>query len=180
MIKVYYLSRITRSTRLRINLRSMKIRTHQIVKKSEIAKKASAHSTDDEHFSEERYCIFRRSTATYWFSYLKMTRWFEGGALSITGHRILCFPFSKERDGAYFCPTYKIEGGALSSIYGLDNIWRFYYICGQFVFHLRALIHLWSICITFEDINTFVVNFYHIWGVYYICGQLLRFAFNRR
>ena len=63
MIKVYYLSRITRSARLRIKLRSMKIRTHQIVKKSEIAKKAGAHSTDDKHFSEERYCIFRRSTA---------------------------------------------------------------------------------------------------------------------
>ena len=63
MIKLYYLSRITRSARLRIKLRSMKIRTHQIVKKSEIAKKASAYSTDDKHFSEERYCIFRRSTA---------------------------------------------------------------------------------------------------------------------
>ena len=55
--------------------------------------------------------------------------------------------FSKERRGAYFCPTY-IEGGVLSSIYGLDSICRFYYICRQFVLHLSALLHLWSI-ITF-------------------------------
>ena len=46
-----------------------------------------------------------------------------------------CFRFSKERRGAYFCPT-SIEGGALSSIYGLDSIWLFYYICDQFVLHL--------------------------------------------
>ena len=64
--------------------------------------------------------------------------------------------FLKERQGAYFCPTY-IEGGVLSRIYGLDSICRFYYICGQFVLHLSALLHLWSIFITF------VVN-------YYICG----------
>ena len=61
-----------------------------------------------------------------------MTRYFEGGALSITCNRILCFPFSKERDGAYFCPTYKIEGGALSSIYDFDGFITFvvnlYYI----------------------------------------------------
>ena len=31
---------------------------------------------------------------------------------------------------AYFCPTY-IEGGVLSSIYGIDSICRFYYIFGQ-------------------------------------------------
>ena len=146
MIKVYYLTRITRSTRLRIKLRSMKILTHQIVKKSEIAKKASARSPGRETFQWRTVLYFpKEHRGAYWFSYLKMPRWFEGGALSITCNRILCFPFSKERDGAYFCLTYKIESGALSSIYGLDNIWRFYYICGQFVLHLRALIHLWSI-----------------------------------
>ena len=55
--------------------------------------------------------------------------------------------FSKERQGAYFCPTY-IEGRVLSKIHGLDTLCRFYYICGQFVLHLSALLHLWSI-ITF-------------------------------
>ena len=71
----------------------------------------------------------------------------RGDALSIKCDRILCF--SKDRQGAYFCPTY-IEGGVLSRIYGLDSICRFYYIyiyC-QFVLHLSALLHLWSI-ITF-------------------------------
>ena len=46
---------------------------------------------------------------------------------------VLCF--SKDRRDAYFCPTY-IEGGVLSSIYGLDSI------C-----------HLWSICITFSGMT---------------------------
>ena len=63
----------------------------------------------------------------------------RGDALSIKCDRILCF--SKERQGAYFCPTY-IEGGVLSRIYGLNSICRFYYICGQFVLHLSALLHL--------------------------------------
>ena len=69
----------------------------------------------------------------------------RGGALSIKCDRIVCF--SKERRGACFCPTY-IEGGVLSRIYGFDSICRFYYICGQFVLHLSALLHLWSIFIT--------------------------------
>ena len=77
-----------------------------------------------------------------------------GGALSIKCDRILCF--SKEHRGACFCPTY-FEGGVLSSMYGLDSICRFYYICGQFVLHLSTLLHLWSIFITF------VIS-------YYICG----------
>ena len=61
-----------------------------------------------------------------------------------------------------FCPTC-IEGGVLSRIYGLDSFCRFYYICGQFVLHLSALLHLWSIFITFVGFTTFVAN-------YYICG----------
>ena len=45
---------------------------------------------------------------------------------------------------AYFCPTY-IEGGVLSSIYGIDSICQFYYIFGQFLLLLWALLHFWSI-----------------------------------
>ena len=45
---------------------------------------------------------------------------------------------------AYFCPTYT-EGGVLSSIYGIDSICRFYYIFGQFLLVLWALLHFWSI-----------------------------------
>ena len=52
---------------------------------------------------------------------------------------------------------------ALFRAYSLDSICRFYYICGQFVLHLRALLHLWSIFIAFKGFTTFVVN-------YYICG----------
>ena len=44
---------------------------------------------------------------------------------------------------AYFCPTY-IEGGVLSSIYGIDSICWFYYIFGQFLLVLWALLHFWS------------------------------------
>ena len=57
--------------------------------------------------------------------------------------------FSKERPGAYFCPTYHayIGGGVLSRIYGLDSICRFYCICSQFVLHLSVLLHLWGYCI---------------------------------
>ena len=47
---------------------------------------------------------------------------------------------------AYFCPTY-VDGGVLSSIYGIDSICLFYY--------------------------QFLVNFYHFCGLYYIFGQLL-------
>ena len=79
---------------------------------------------------------------------------FEGGALWIKFNAI----FSKERHGTYFwaflclnSPLIKIKGGAFSSTYGLDNIWRFYYIYGQFVVHLRAISHLWPI-------TTFVVS----------------------
>ena len=58
------------------------------------------------------------------------------GAPSIKRKRILCF--SKEHRGANFCPSY-LEGGVLLSVYGIDSICRFYYICDQF------LLHLWSI-----------------------------------
>ena len=58
---------------------------------------------------------------------------------------MLCF--SKGRRGAYFWPSF-IEGTVLSSIYDLDSLCRFYYICGQFVLHLSVLLHSWSI-ITF-------------------------------
>ena len=57
----------------------------------------------------------------------------RGDALSIKCDRILCF--SKDRQGAYFCPTY-IEGGVLSRIYGLDSICRFFYFCSQFLLQL--------------------------------------------
>ena len=40
--------------------------------------------------------------------------------------------------------------------------------------YLTVLLHLWSICITFEGIITFAVKFYYIGGLYNICGQLLR------
>ena len=57
-----------------------------------------------------------------------------------------------------FCPTY-IEGGVLSRIYGLNSICRFYYICGQFVLHLSALLHLCSIFIAFAGVITSIFTF---------------------
>ena len=71
--------------------------------------------------------------------------------LSIKCNRILCF--SKERRGAYLCPTYVV----LSSIYGLDSICRLYYIRGQFALHLSELLHLWSI-ITFTVASSFLAK----------------------
>ena len=50
------------------------------------------------------------------------------------------------------------EDGALWTIYGLDSIWRFYYIRGHLVLHLRASLHLWPIFITFEGFITFVAS----------------------
>ena len=41
------------------------------------------------------------------------------------------------------------------SIYGFHSILGFYYICGQFSLHLRALLHLWSI-ITFASTDVFI------------------------
>ena len=86
---------------------------------------------------------------------LKPAKFNWGGALSINCKRILCC--SKELRGAYFCPSY-IEDTVLSSIYSLDSICRFYYICGQFVLHLSAFLHLWSIFITF-------VGFMTLWSI---------------
>ena len=51
-------SRITRSTRLRIKLQSMKICAHQIVKKSEIEKKSEGPLSGRETFVE--YFIFSK------------------------------------------------------------------------------------------------------------------------
>ena len=42
-----------------------------------------------------------------------------------------------------------------------------------------GFITLRSICITFECIIGFVVNFYYICGLYYICGQLLHLWLQR-
>ena len=71
-----------------------------------------------------KHCVFRKRAAALFA--LKDDKVIRGGALSIKCKSILCF--SKERRGAYSCPTY-IEGGVLSIIYGLDSICRFYYIC---------------------------------------------------
>ena len=98
------------------------------------------------HFSKERRSAFLLFDA----------KAIRGDALSIKCDRILCF--SKDRQGAYFCPTY-IEGGVLSRIYGLDSICRFYYIyiCCQFVLHLSALLHLWGL-LHLRSIITFVAS----------------------
>ena len=64
------------------------------------------------------------------------------------------FWFSK--DNTLIFVRLKLRAG-LFRVYSLDSICRFYYICGQFVLHLR------SIFIAFEGFTTFVVN-------YYICG----------
>ena len=83
----------------------------------------------------------KKRRGAYWFSYLKMPRLFEGGALWIKFNA----SFSNELHGAchflaFWClnpfSLIYIKGSAFSSIYGLDSIWRFYYICGQ-------LLHLW-------------------------------------
>ena len=42
------------------------------------------------------------------------------------------------------------------SLYALNSICRFYYICGQFVLHSSALLHLWSIFNSFVGFVTFV------------------------
>ena len=60
---------------------------------------------------------------------LKHAKFVRGGTPSIKCNRILCF--SKERLGANFCPSY-LEGGVLSSVYGIDSICWFYYTCDQF------------------------------------------------
>ena len=89
-----------------------------------------------------------------------------GGALSIKCDRILCF--SKEHRGAYFCPTY-IGGGVLSRLYtvwiafagfitfavNLYHIWVHYYICGQFLLHLWALLH---------SLMTFGISVFPLWS----------------
>ena len=104
--------------------------------------------------SKKLYFSKERRSAVLFFD----AKAIRGDALSIKCDRILCF--SKERQGAYFCPTY-IEGGVLSRIYGLNSICRFF-------------LHLRSICITFECIITFVLNFYYIcaghYVNFYICG----------
>ena len=38
-----------------------------------------------------------------------------------------------------------------------------FYICDQSLLHLRALLNFWSVVLTFEDLITFVTN-------YYVCG----------
>ena len=91
-----------------------------------------------------------------------MPRWFEGGAFATECNGIL-FSVFERAPRAYVCLT-EIEGGALSSKYGVDSVWRFdgfitfvvnlyciwrhYYICSQFLLPLRAILLLWSI-ITF-------------------------------
>ena len=39
---------------------------------------------------------------------------------------------------------------------------RFY--CDQSLLHLRALLNLWSVVLTFEDLITFVTNYYYVCG----------------
>ena len=69
---------------------------------------------------------------------------------SISKKKMKYFVFSKEHRGAYLCPTFT-EGGAhprntvLIAFEGFNLISIFFY---QFVLHLRASLHLWSI-ITF-------------------------------
>ena len=103
---------------------------------------------------KKKKCIFRKSAAALFL--LFDAKAIRGDALSIKCDRILCF--SKDRQGAYFCPTY-IEGGVLSRIYGLDSICRFHYIyiCCQFVLHLSALLHLWGL-LHLRSIITFVAS----------------------
>ena len=48
---------------------------------------------------------------------------------------------------------------------------RLYYICGQFVLHLRASLLLRSICITFEDLITIVFNTDLIRDTHYLCTR---------
>ena len=69
---------------------------------------------------------------------------------SISKKKMKYFVFSKEHRGAYFCPTFT-EGGThprntvLIAFEGFNLISIFFH---QFVLHLRASLHLWSI-ITF-------------------------------
>ena len=131
---------------MRIKLQSMKSRSHQTVKKSEIAKKT------------RNICnVFRKSAAALiGFRILRYQ-----GDLRAVLFRLnaieFCFRFSTEGCGAYFCPIW-IEGGALLSTKGLDSIWRFYnicslyyiwghhYICGPFLLHLRVFVVNYYIC----------------------------------
>ena len=101
----------------------MENRAHQTVKISEIAKKKKM-----KNIMFFRIFFWKSATALIGF---RIQRW--QGDLRVALFRLnaiaYCFRFSKERCSAFFCPIY-IEGGALLSIYGLNNIWRFYYICG--------------------------------------------------
>ena len=101
------------------------------------------------------HCIFLRAPLCLLIFDLKHAKFNWGGTLSINCNRILCC--WKELRGAYFCSSY-IEDTVLSRIYVLDSICRFYYICGQFVLHLSAFLHLWSIFITF-------VGFMTLWSI---------------
>ena len=65
------------------------------------------------------------------------------------------FFFSKEHRSAYLCPTF-IEGSALSrnavliAFEGFNLFSKFLY---QFVLHLRASLHLWSIITSVASIH---------------------------
>ena len=82
------------------------------------------------------YVFFKRVPRCLLLFELKHTKFIWSGAFSSKCNRIL---FSKERRGAYVCPAC-FKGGVLSGIYRLESICRFYYISGQFVLHLSALV----------------------------------------
>ena len=100
--------------------------------------------------------------------------------------------FSKERRGAYCFLMPRLFGVALFRLNAIGYcVFRksaaavfFVVVFVRFVLSgafcrgytvwivFAGLLHLPSVCITFECIIAFVVNFYYICGLYYICGQL--------
>ena len=92
------------------------------------------------------YCFSGRETfVEYWQLLIK---WFEGGALSIKCNRILFSIFERAARCLFLSD---FNWGWCSFEYTVCV----YYICGQFVFHFRALLHLWSI-ITFVALTSFL------------------------
>ena len=110
------------------------------------------------------YCFSGRETfVEYW---QLLIWWFEGGALSIKWNRILFSIFERAvrclflSDFSWGRCSFEytvciVFNGFITFVVNLYSIWGHYYTCGQFLFHLRALLHLWSI-ITFVASTSFL------------------------
>ena len=94
--------------------------------------------------------VFTKQRRKPFFVFLLLCATVTNWAVPFRKKKMKYFVFSKEHRGAYLCPTFT-EGGAhprntvLIAFERFNLISIFFY---QFVLHLRASLHLWSI-ITF-------------------------------